>query len=77
MIMGKLLFCHNENLLAVPHIHEHLMPQGMNAEDMYKEKKVGAPIEYSRTLMSGVKLDVITSSFYYLQDKIVVIPFVL
>ena len=65
-----------ENLLAVPHIHEHLMPQGMNAEDMYKEKKVGAPIEYSRTLMSGVKLDVITSSFYYLQDKIIVIPFV-
>lgn len=65
-----------ENLLAVPHIHEHLMPQGMNAEDMYKEKKIGAPIEYSRTLMSGVKLDIITSSFYYLQDKIIVIPFV-
>lgn len=65
-----------ENLLALPHIHEHMMPQGMNAERLYKEKNPGEPIEYTRTLMSGVKLEIITSAFYYLEDKMVFIPYV-
>lgn len=66
-----------ENLLALPHIHEHLMPQGMNTpERLYKDKNPGEPIEYTRTLMSGVKLEVITSAFYYLEDQMVVIPYI-
>lgn len=65
-----------ENLLAIPHIHEHLMPNGMQAEQLYKEHKPGEPIEYTRTLMSGVKLECITSNFYYLQDTIMIIPYV-
>lgn len=65
-----------ENIMAIPHIHEHLMPNGMNAEKLYKEKNPGEPIEYSFTLMSGVKLDVITSAFYYLEDKIIILPFI-
>ena len=65
-----------ENLLALPHIHEHMMPQGMNAERLYKEKNPGEPIEYTRTLMSGVKLEIITSAFYYLENKMVFIPYV-
>lgn len=65
-----------ENLLALPHIHNHMMPNGMNAERLYKEKNPGEPIEYTRTLMSGVKLEVLTSAFYYLENKMVFIPYV-
>ena len=65
-----------ENLLALPHVYEHMMPNGMNAERLYKEKNPGEPIEYTRTLMSGVKLEVITSAFYYLEDKMIFFPYV-
>ena len=64
-----------ENLLSIPHIHQHMMADGMKAEGMYADKVPGEPIEYTRKLPSGVILECISSSFHYLKDKMIIVPF--
>jgi hypothetical protein len=64
-----------ENLLSVPHIHNHLHPNGMDAEKIYREKTPGEPVEFTRVLPSGVKLECISTPFEYMEDKIMIIPF--
>lgn len=64
-----------ENCLALPHIHDHFMPNA-SREDLFKNKDLNSPVEYSRVLMSGVKIDVITSAFYYLENIMMIIPYI-
>ena len=64
-----------ENLLSIPHIHNHLHPNGMDAEKIYREKVPGEPIEFVRVLPSGIKLECISTPFEYMEDKIMIIPF--
>lgn len=64
-----------ENLFSIPHIHNHLMPQGLAGEKIYQEKTPGEPIEFVRVLPSGVKLECISTPFSYMEDKIVILPF--
>jgi len=64
-----------ENLLSVPHIHNHLHPNGMDGEKIFREKTPGEPIEFTRVLPSGVKLECISTPFEYMEDKIMIIPF--
>lgn len=64
-----------ENLLSIPHIHNHLHPNGMDAEKIYREKTPGEPVEFTRVLPSGAKLECISTPFEYMEDKIMIIPF--
>lgn len=64
-----------ENLFSIPHIHNHLHPNGTDAEKIWKEKTPGEPIEFTRVLPSGVKLECISTPFEYMEDKIMIIPF--
>jgi len=64
-----------ECLLSIPHIHNHQMPQGMDAERIYQKKEIGEPVEFVRILPSGVRLECISTTFDYMQDKIMIIPF--
>lgn len=64
-----------ENLFSIPHIHNHLHPQGMEAEQIFRQKKHGEPIEFTRVLPSGVKLECISTPFKYMQNQIMIIPF--
>lgn len=64
-----------ENLFSIPHIHNHLHPDGMNAEKIFREKTPGEPVEFKRVLPSGVVLECISTPFEYMKDKIMIIPF--
>ncbi len=64
-----------ENLFSIPHIHNHMMPNGMDKEKIYAEKTPGEPVEFVRILASGVRLECITTTFSYMADKIMIIPF--
>lgn len=57
-----------ENLLNVPHIHNHL--QAMGQDDAGSDL-----VEYRRVLPSGVVLECVTSTFDYLRDRIIIIPY--
>lgn len=57
-----------ENLLNVPHIHNHLQAAAQDASDT-------DTVEYRRVLPSGVVLECVTTTFDYLRDKIIIIPF--
>ena len=56
-----------ENLLNVPHIHNHLQAAA--------EESVDDTIEYRRVLPCGVILECVTTTFDYLRDRIIIIPF--
>lgn len=56
-----------ESLLSVPHYHNHL---GDNAVDAVAD---GA-VEFRRTLPDGTILNVITTTFSYMDDKILMVP---
>ena len=45
-------------------------------QPLFKNKDLNSPVEYSRVLMSGVKIDVITSAFYYLENIMMIIPYI-
>jgi len=55
------------SLLSVPHYHSHL---GDNAAD----KTDDGAVEYRRTLPDGTVLNIITSTFTYLQDRMIIVP---
>lgn len=55
-----------ENILSVPHYHNHL-----NTE----ESVDGSSIEYRRVLPNGTILDCVTCTFDYMRDKMVMIPY--
>lgn len=63
-----------ENLLCVPHIHNHLMPNGMAGEQLYGESKITGS-EYKRVLPSGVELQCLPCTFDYMDKSILIIPF--
>ena len=55
-----------ENLLSIPHIHNHLVNDP--AVD-------GSSVEYRRVLPNGTILDCVTCTYNYMRDKIVMIPY--
>ena len=55
-----------DNLLSIPHIHNHL-----NTESAVD----GNTVEYRRVLPNGCILDCVSTSFNYMRDKIVMIPY--
>lgn len=55
-----------DNILAIPHIHNHLNTS---------EPVDGSNVEYRRVLPNGTVLDCISTSFNYMRDKIIVIPY--
>jgi hypothetical protein len=57
------------NLLNVPHIHNHLQ------DASYGENFDGDSVEYRRVLPSGVILECVSTTFDYMRDKIVIIPY--
>lgn len=64
-----------ENMFSIPQIHAHLMESGMSGDQIFKEVTPGEPIEYTRKLYSGVKLEMITSAFNYLKNTIIIVPY--
>lgn len=54
------------NLLSIPHIHNHLN---------HDETPSGNDVEYRRVLPNGVVLDVVTCTYNYVRDKIIMIPY--
>lgn len=54
-----------DNLLGIPHIHDHLN------KDTPAD---GTNVEYRRVLPNGCILDVVTTTFNYMRDKMVMIP---
>ena len=54
-----------ENLFSIPHIHNHLNTE--TAAD-------GNSVEYRRVLPNGTILDCISTTFNYLRDKILILP---
>lgn len=56
-----------QSLLSVPHYHNHL---GDNAADAVAD----GVIEFRRTLPDGTVLNVITTTFNYMDDKILMVP---
>lgn len=55
-----------DNLLNIPHIHNHLDT---------REPVDGSNVEFRRVLPNGAILDVVTTTFNYMRDKMVIIPF--
>lgn len=55
-----------DNLLSIPHIHNHL-----NTESPVD----GNTVEYRRVLPNGCILDCVSTSYNYMRDKIVMIPY--
>ena len=55
-----------ENILSIPHIHNHLSND---------ESVDGSTVEYRRVLPNGTILDCVTTTFDYMRDKIVMIPY--
>lgn len=55
-----------DNIMNIPHIHNHLNTD--QATD-------GANVEYRRVLPNGVVLDCVSTSYNYMRDKIVMIPY--
>jgi hypothetical protein len=64
-----------ENLLSIPHIHDHLMPKGMSGEQLYGQNKGNSGVEYTRVLPSGVELRCMPCTFDYMRDTILIIPY--
>lgn len=56
-----------DNLLSIPHIHNHLNHDDTPGGD--------GSIEYRRVLPNGTVLDCITCTYNYMRDKIVMIPY--
>lgn len=57
-----------ENLLNIPHIHNHL--QAMAQDDAGNDM-----VEYRRVLPSGVILECVTTTFDFMRDRILIIPY--
>lgn len=55
-----------DNILNVPHIHNHLCTD---------QPSDGSVVEYRRVLPNGVILDCVSTSYNYMRDKIVMIPY--
>lgn len=55
------------SLLSVPHYHNHLA-------DSAADKVADGVIEFRRTLPDGTVLNVITTTFNYMDDKIIMVP---
>ena len=55
-----------DNMLSVPHIHNHLNTN---------ESVDGNNVEYRRVLPDGTVLDVVTCTYNYMRDKIIMIPY--
>lgn len=55
------------SLLSVPHYHNHL-------GDTAADKVADGVVEFRRTLPDGTVLNIITSTFNYLDDKIIMVP---
>ena len=55
-----------DNMLSVPHIHNHLN---------VNESVDGNNVEYRRVLPDGTVLDVVTCTYNYMRDKIIMIPY--
>lgn len=55
-----------DNLLSIPHIHNHL-----NTESPVD----GNTVEYRRVLPNGCILDCVSTSYNYMRDKIIMIPY--
>ena len=56
-----------DSLLSVPHYHNHLM-------DNSKDAVADGVVEFRRTLPDGTILNVITTTFGYMDDKIIMVP---
>lgn len=56
-----------ENLLNIPHIHNHLQASGHDS--------AGDEIEYRRVLPSGTVLECVSTAFDYMRDKVLIIPY--
>ena len=56
-----------DSLLSVPHYHSHL-------GDQAKDAVTDGVVEFRRTLPNGTILNVITTTFGYMQDKILMVP---
>lgn len=56
-----------ENIFSVPHYHNHLNSE--NTAD-------GSTVEYRRVLDNGTILDCVTTTFNYMRDKIIIIPYI-
>lgn len=55
-----------DNILSIPHIHNHLNND---------ESVDGNNVEYRRVLPDGTVLDIVTCTYNYMRDKIIMIPY--
>lgn len=55
-----------DNMLSIPHIHNHLN---------VNESVDGNNVEYRRVLPDGTVLDIVTCTYNYMRDKIIMIPY--
>lgn len=55
-----------DNILSIPHIHNHLNTT---------ESVDGNNVEYRRVLPDGTVLDIVTCTYNYMRDKIIMIPY--
>ena len=56
-----------ENLLNIPHVHNHLQAAA--------QESTGDEVEYRRVLPSGAILECVSTQFDYMRDKILIIPY--
>lgn len=64
-----------ENLFSLPNIHAHLMPEGLNGVQLFKEKNPGENVEFTAKLYSGTRIELITTAFDYMKNKIMLVPY--
>lgn len=57
-----------ENILNVPHIHNHLQAGS-------QDNLSGDGTEFTRVLPNGVVLDCVTTTFNFMRDKMIVVPY--
>lgn len=64
-----------ENLFSLPCLHAHYMPEGMNGVQLFKEKNPGENVEFTAKLYSGTRIELITTAFDYMKNKIIIVPY--
>jgi len=64
-----------ENLFGIPHIHPSMMPEGHVESTLHKPQDRGAKIEFRLTLTNGVVVEFITTSFKFMEDTMILVPY--
>lgn len=64
-----------ENLFSLPSIHAHFMPEGVNGVQLFKEKNPNENVEFTAKLYSGTRIELITTAFDYMKNKILLVPY--